>query len=246
MSEFHFIRPWWLLALIPLIVIAMQAWKQKGHMSSWAQVCDAHLLAHLLKRDKQTSRHRAVLLICLCLLCVILSLSGPSWQRLPVPSYRQILPRVFLLDMSATMRANDVQPSRLARAKFKLHDAFTSQAGGQSALIAYTGEPFIVSPLTEDAKTIDALLEPLSSEIMPVQGNNLAEALQQAGQLIHQAGFHQGQILVLTAQPPSNEAIAVSKTLAKADIDTSILPVAKNATNPAYAQLASAGSGGGR
>ena len=141
------------------------------------------------------------------------------------------------------MRANDLQPSRLTRAKFKLHDAFTSQTDGQSALIAYTGEPFIVSPLTEDAKTIDALLEPLTPEIMPVQGNNLAEALQQAGQLITQAGFQQGQILVLTAQPPSNEAIAASKALAKTDIDTSILPIAKNATNPAYDKLARAGSG---
>ena len=143
------------------------------------------------------------------------------------------------------MLMNDLQPDRLSRAKFKLHDLFQYQDAGQLGLVVYTGEPFVVSPLTDDGQTIDALLSSLTPDIMPVEGQNLSSALEQAGQLIAQAGFQQGELLVLTATTPTTDAIATAKALSHVGIHTSVLPVVGSdvSLSPLFRQFVQAGQG---
>jgi len=64
--------------------------------------------------------------------------------------------------------------------------------------VAFSDEPYTVTPLTEDVATIRALLPPLSPDIMPSAGDNLAPALGQAGQLLKQAGAKDERVIVLT------------------------------------------------
>ncbi|KTD66262.1 vWA domain-containing protein [Legionella spiritensis] len=243
-TNVHFLRPWWLLALVPLLILAVRLWRAKPHLESWAAVCDRHLLDHLIQSKGRNKRHLAMTSLFISAAFLIISLAGPSWSRFPVPSYRQVQPRVLILDMSDSMLMDDLNPNRLTRAKFKLHDLFSRPDLGQTGLIAYTGEPFIVSPLTEDAKTIDSLLSSLTPDIMPVSGQRLDSALKQAGQLINQAGFHYGQILVLTAESPSRAAIEEAETLAGQQIYTSVIPMlGDQSLNPLFQRLANAGQG---
>jgi len=116
---------------------------------------------------------------------------------------------------------------------------------GQLGLIVYSGEPFVVSPLTDDGQTIDALLSSLTTDIMPVQGQRLDSALEEAGKLIQQAGFNQGEVLVLTSTPPSTAAINAAGALAHKDVHTSVMPVLDDANpvNPLFQRLAQAGGG---
>ena len=126
-----------------------------------------------------------------------------------------------------------------------MHDLFQHQDAGQFGLVVYTGEPFVVSPLTDDGQTIDALLSSLTPDVMPVDGQQLASALEQASQLIAQAGFQRGQILVLTASTPSSAALSAAKSLAKVGIDTSVMPILRSdmPRDPLFQQLALAGHG---
>ncbi len=244
MSAFHFLRPWWLLAILPLLGLLWSLWRQSPRLLAWAAVCDRHLLEHLIQSKGQNRRHLALLSLFISGLCMCISLAGPTWSRLPVPSFKQIQPRVLVLDMSNAMLENDLIPNRLTRAKFKLHDLFKRRDVGQFGLIVYTGEPFVVSPLTDDAHTIDSLLSSLSPDIMPVEGQRLDTALEEAGQLIANAGYKEGQILVLTGETPSSSASAVAKRLAAKQIYTSIMPVIANKTlSPLYQDLAASGQG---
>lgn len=245
LADLHFLRPWWLLTLAPLLILAAQLWRSNARLDAWSSVCDRHLLSHLIVSKGDNKRHVAILSLFLSALCLIISLAGPAFQKLPVPSYHRIQPRVLVLDMSDAMLERDLTPDRLTRAKFKLHDLFSRTDIGQTGLVVYTGEPFIVSPLTDDAQTIDSLLSSLTPDIMPVGGQKLDTALQQAGQLITQAGFNQGQILVLTAESPSSEAIKEAANLAKQSVFTSVMPVVGgNASiNPLFQELANAGKG---
>lgn len=245
MTDFHFIRPLWLLTLLPLIVFAWSVLRQSAAITAWSNVCDAHLLPHLMQTKKHSRHIFSRLLLLVSAVLMIISLAGPTWSRLPVPMYQQIQPRVVVLDMSDAMLETDLTPDRLSRAKFKLHDLFQHQDVGQFALVVYTGEPFVVSPLTDDGRTIDALLSSLTPDIMPVEGQQLASALEQAGQLITQAGFQQGQVVVLTASSPSAAAISVAKALSHVGIDTSIIPVLGHEIprNRLFQQLAQAGQG---
>lgn len=243
-SDFHFLRPWWLLAVIPLLGLLWVLLQKNPQLLAWSKICDAHLLPHLVKNRRQGKRHSALLFLFLSGLFICLSLAGPSWLRLPVPAYQAVQPRVLILDMSSNMLDSDLTPNRLTRAKFKLHDLFTQRDAGQFALVAFTGEPFVVSPLTDDGKTIDSLLQSLTPQIMPVGGQKLDSALEEGAQLITQAGFNQGQLLVLTATPPDEGALSIAEKLAEKGIFTSIMPIMADKTLASLFQpLATAGKG---
>jgi Ca-activated chloride channel family protein len=225
-TEFHLLRPWWLLAFIPLLCLSVFMWKKAQTLTSWAAVCDKPLLEHLLCHTGQKRRFSRILVLG-SLFWMIISLSGPSFHRLPVPSYQFIKPRVVLLDLSEAMQAKDLSPNRLSRALFLLQDLFSRHDLAQLGLIAFTREPFVVSPLTDDGQTILSLLPALTPEVVPVGGYDLAAALQEAQHLITQAGYSQGDILVLTAQAPNALAIQEAHDLADKGIRSSIVPMVK-------------------
>jgi Ca-activated chloride channel family protein len=243
-ADFHFLRPWWLLTVLPLLGLVWILWQQKPKLHAWSEVCDPHLLNHMLQKKGQGQRIGALFCLLLSIFFMILSIAGPTWYKLPVATYKSIQPRVLVLDLSDNMMANDLTPNRLSRAKFKLHDLFAHQNVGQFGLVAFTSEPFVVSPLTDDGQTISSLLASLTPDIMPVTGRNLDSALTEASQLIKQAGYNQGQLLVLTADSPSSDSIAMAKKLAKTGIYSSIMPVkADNTLNPLFQRFADAGDG---
>lgn len=241
---FHFLRPFWLFAFIPLVVLLYRLFKIKTTQHPWQAICDSHLQPYVIKMNGQRNRAVPISLLLISSVFFIISLSGPTWSRFPVPTFQTIQPRVIVLDLSDNMLADDVSPNRLTRAKFKLHDLFQHHDAGQFALVAYTDEPFVISPLTDDGETIDALLPSLLPSIMPVSGNRLERGLEKAGQLITQAGFQTGQILVLTAETPSERSLQLARTLASRGLFTSVIPISHQSSMlPLFKPLALAGKG---
>lgn len=242
--DFHFLRPWWLLLIFPLLALACILWRKKPKLHAWSEVCDPHLLNYLQQKKGPSQAMSSLSYFFLGMLFMILSAAGPAWYQLPVPIYKSIQPRVLVLDMSEHMMDSDLTPDRLSRAKFKLHDLFALKGVGQFGMVVFTSEPFVVSPLTDDGETISSLLSSLTPDIMPVAGQNLDEALQEASHLIQQAGYDQGQILVLTADSPSNDSIILAKKLAESGIYSSIMPIkAEGNLNPLFQSFAEAGKG---
>jgi Ca-activated chloride channel homolog len=243
-NSFHFLRPWWFLGLIPLVLLIVRLWRQNSQLHAWSVICDSHLLAQLIQNRGTTKRRGALVLFFISSLLMIISLAGPAWSRLPVPAYHQIQPRVLILDMSDSMLVRDLTPDRLSRAKFKLYDLLSQKEAGQFGLVVYTGEPFVVSPLTEDSNTITSLLQALTPDIMPVSGHQLDKALEQAAQLIKQAGYTRGQLLVLTGTPPDSAALNTAEKFADKGIFTSVMPiVAEQTLTSLFQPLAKAGKG---
>ena len=196
--EFHLLRPEWLLCLPLLFAAAWLMMRRKLFSRSWQSVIDAQLLPHvLLGKPGKASRLPLVLFVVVGSLAII-ALSGPVWQQLPQPVYRQQSALIIALDLSRSMDAADIKPSRLARARYKIADILQLRRQGQSALIAYAGSAFTVTPLTDDADTIAALLPSLTTDIMPVQGSRTDLALQQAAQLFNNAGIARGDVLLIT------------------------------------------------
>jgi len=243
-TSIHFLRPYWFIACLPIILLGFSLLKRKSVLYAWQQVCDAHLLKHLLHIQGPSKRAWPLFVLMLSSLCMVIALTGPSWTRIAVPTYQQKQPRVLLLDMSDSMMQHDLSPDRLTRAKFKLHDLLQRQDTGQLALIVYTEEPFVVSPLTDDGQTIDALLSSLSPAIMPVGGNQLERALYEAKSLITAAGAQSGELLVFTAKIPSHAAVSAAQTIATQGFHVSIIPMLDDkGALPLFAPLAKAGRG---
>ena len=197
--DFHFLRPLWFLMLLPLVWLLWSLARQSGTHSAWRGVVDPHLLPHLLVAEGGRVRRTPLILLALGWIIGVVALAGPVWQRLPEPVFEAEAQRVIALDISRTMNATDVPPSRLARARFEVLDLLRRAAEGQTALLAYGAEPYVVSPLTNDANTIAAQVPSLKTDLLPVEGpRRTALALEKAAQLLRQAGSHKGQVILVT------------------------------------------------
>lgn len=196
-AEFHFIRPYWLLALLPAIMLIVLAMSNRLGRGNWKEVCDEALLPYILQ-DRAVKQSRWPLTAAAVAgFLAIIALSGPTWERLPAPVFRNASGLVIALDLSRSMNAADIRPSRLSRARYKIADILKQRKDGQTALLVFAGDAFTVTPLTEDNATIASQLNALKTGIMPVQGSNTAAALKLAVQLLQQGGLRQGQILLI-------------------------------------------------
>lgn len=241
----HFIRPYALLGLIPVGMLGAVLLRRRTTHHAWAALCEPHLLRALL-RHQTAKASRAWVTWCFigCLSFLCLAAAGPAWQKHTVSLVSQSAPKVLLLSLSPSMHTPDLQPSRLTRALFMVQDILQHPNSPPIGLIAYTQEPFVVSPLTDDAQTIIALLPELSPDIMPVDGHDLSAALQAAETLLHQAHVTSGSILLLTDTPPEKEALALANTLANRGVSLSVLPLLPAPfITPDFQALASAGKG---
>ena len=198
LSEFHFIRAEYLFALIPLLIIIAFALKHKLKQGDWADVCDAELLPYILQQKPSQQNHWMLMSLSLAALLAIIALAGPTWERLESPVFRNDAALVIALNLSQTMDAQDIKPSRIVRARYKIADILRQRKDGLTALLVYSGDAFTVTPLTADVATIESQLSALETRIMPSTGNNTAAALTLAVALLQQGAQQQGDIFLIT------------------------------------------------
>ncbi len=235
MYQLHFLRPYWFILFAPILYLLMRLYQQQGSTMSWYSICDAHLLKHLLVDSKAKQRvNISFTVVACCWTLAIIALAGPTWQKIELPIYRQLVARVLVIDLSATMTTEDVKPSRISRAKYKLFDLLRHSEEAQVGLLAVGAEPFLVSPLTQDAKTIAALVPELSVDIMPVQQRqaNLAAAIDMAANMLRQAGAAKGDIILLTDSQVDAIAIQQAKQQLGQGYTTSVLAIGSEAGAP--------------
>jgi len=226
MSEFHFLRPYWLLALIPLMAFSWQFFRLGREGGDWRRVCDPALLPYILIHDAGgKSARRASWLFGLGGLLAIFALAGPVWERLPAPAFRNDAALVIALDLSRIMDAADLKPSRLERVRFKIADILKQRKDGLTALLVYSGDAFTVTPLTDDVGTITAQLSALTSDLMPAQGSRTELALERAGQLLKQAGLARGDVLLMTNGGSLGKGADAAKSLLSEGYRVSVLGV---------------------
>jgi Ca-activated chloride channel family protein len=198
LAQFHFLRPAWLWATLPFLVLLILLWRQRRTSRTWRAVVDTHLLPYLLIGGKGNRGPWLLTALAIGGVLAVLALAGPSWERLKQPVFRQQSALVILLDLSRSMDATDVRPSRLERVRLKLVDILKKRREGQTALVAYAASAFVVTPLTTDTRTIAEQLPSLTTELMPAQGSRPDRAIARAVDLLRQAGITHGSVLLVT------------------------------------------------
>jgi Ca-activated chloride channel family protein len=225
LTEFHFLRPWWLLVLVALIIALYLVRKRRLTSRHWERVIDSRLLPFVLVGDSSGTRIGSIVALGVAGVLAIVALAGPVWQRLPQPVFRSPDVMVIALDLSRSMDVADITPSRLARARFKIDDILDQRVEGQTALLVYAAQSFVVSPLTDDTDTIAAQLSALTTDLMPSQGSRADRAMIKARELIEQAGSNRGAVLLVTDGVDIDRAKPVASELSDAGIKVSVLGV---------------------
>ncbi|MFM8355378.1 MAG: VWA domain-containing protein [Gammaproteobacteria bacterium] len=194
----HFVRPAWLLALPIALLLAWRWHRRVRARSRWVGQVDPALLSALMEPGRNTRAHAVPWLVGAGLAAAAVGLAGPSFERLPQPVESSSDAVVVVLDLSLSMLAEDVKPSRLVRARQKVADLLRLRPEGTTALIVYAGNAHTVVPLTTDSRTIENLLPALTPTMMPVFGSELGEAIDLARALLANAGRTAGLIIAVT------------------------------------------------
>ena len=227
LTDFHFIRPLWLLGLIPAALCFGIVKKINQQTGNWEKVINPALLPYLMQNSSDKNKYTQFFLrgLALCWLLFCLSLAGPTWNQLPQPVHKEDSALVVVFDLSPSMLAEDIAPSRLVRARYKMIDILKARKQGLSGLVVYGGEAFTVSPLTEDSNTIVSLAPTLHPTLLPSYGSNTEDAIATALVLVTNGGYQQADLLLITDGVDRSAFGDISSQLSEVSVRLHILGV---------------------
>ncbi len=199
-ADFHFLRPFWLLLLLLLPILYLAFRQMRLGDSGWSRLIPARLLSPLIRHNGSSGKTAKSPLAPATAALVILSLAlaGPAWREAPTPLKQPGDNLVIALDLSLSMLATDVEPDRLTRAKRKIRDILALREGSLTGLLVFSGDAHVVTPLTDDGRTIEGMLNVLDPVIMPATGNRADLAVARAKELLQQGAPGEGRILLIT------------------------------------------------
>jgi Ca-activated chloride channel homolog len=232
MSEFTLLRPWWLFGLLPVAWLCLYLLRRAAVAGAWSAWVDPRLAAYVLTDPGRPGRRLVAGAVAVAGVLAVIALAGPAWERLPQPVYRGDSALVVVLDLSRSMGARDVAPSRLDRARLKVRDILARRPADQLGLVVYSANAFVVTPLTTDMRNVELLLAELTPDIMPSQGSLPSLGLRKGAELILQSGARGGELLLITDDAGGVPARDAAADLARLGIRTSVLAVGTSQGGP--------------
>ena len=222
LTNLHLLRPWWLLALLPGALLWWHLRRSADPLKMYRGAIAPHLLKHLVIGETKQGLFHPLRLFPLAWLLLVIALAGPSWRAEPSPFAEQQAGLMVLLKTSSSMKAQDLPPTRMERAVYKLHDLFAVRGQEPTGLIAYSGSAHLVMPLTKDTRIIEQMAGELSPEIMPVDGDRLIDALALAQEQFDRSQTT-GSILIMADSIDESQAGALSEYRKKAGLPVQVL-----------------------
>ena len=166
----------WLLMLLSLVVLA--GWlMRRARRLQYEAACR---LKGVTPEDKSAGLRRRDWLALAALACVVLALARPRWNPRPYDVERRGRDLVIALDISRSMLAADVFPSRLEVARIAIHEAFPALTGQRIALITFAGSASVRVPLTLDHEFVRYMLERADPSDMDIGSTSLQAAVEKA------------------------------------------------------------------
>jgi len=225
MNGFHFLRPDWLFALLPLAALLIALLVRGRRDTPWSEVVDAHLLPHLLvgKGGGRSVLPLAILGVAWTL--GVLAMAGPAWMEKPAPKFRSdVPPLMVLLDLSDSMLAKDVSPNRIGTARHELRALLGRLSPRPMALIAVAGTAHSVTPITDDKDILLSMLETLEPDLMPISGSHAEAGFEKVSAMVAAGQWKEADILLI-ADDASKEAIETARKFAGQGLKTSVLAI---------------------
>ena len=207
--DFHFLRPWWLLFIPYALWLHTRLRRAYSATLQWQGAIAPELLQHLTVAGRGRRRLRPYQLMTVMLVLMALVVAGPSWDREVTPFTQDRAPLVIAIELTPSMLATDQQPTRLERARHKVHDLLKRRRGARTAVIGYAGSAHQLLPFTDDTELLELYLEALHPSLMPRPGDAPIRALALAEKLLSGESVP-GTVLFLTDGIDRSEAVAFS------------------------------------
>jgi Ca-activated chloride channel homolog len=237
-----------LLLLIPvgLFYLANDARRRAARLEKFA---DARFLSFYLQPLSFFHWYLKASLLLGAFLFLVLSIARPQWDREMMMMERTGLDIVVCIDVSKSMDATDIQPSRLERAKDQISLFIDQLRGDRIAIVPFAGSAFVQCPLTDDYGAAKLFLSNLDTNTVPILGTDISAALNKAATVFPEAAKNKVVILISDGEDLEENAISQARKMADKKItiytlgvgspDGSSIPIRDKNGNIQYARDAS-------
>ncbi|PIQ97411.1 MAG: hypothetical protein COV67_04280 [Nitrospinae bacterium CG11_big_fil_rev_8_21_14_0_20_56_8] len=224
--NFHLL---WLWALwVPFLI-----WGYQRKQTLIRQFCGEGRMSALVGPGTLLRQRRRLILLTVAGLAGILALTQPRWGFLWEDVHQEGVDLIVVLDVSNSMRAEDVTPSRIERARHKIADLLGLLAGDRFGLVAFAGTAFVQCPLTLDYSAARLFLNAVDTDLIPVQGTHLGEAIRTATRAFRlQEKTSRAIILITDGEDQEGEGLAAAKEAADLGIKIFTIGIGDPAGSP--------------
>ena len=185
----------WLLFLLPFLgvfFIWAAARKRRGLVAFVGRELAAKLTQNV-SRPRQRAKY---VLLVVGAFFLVLALTAPRFGTRLAMAQRRGVDVMVLLDLSRSMLAEDLKPSRLERAKYQIGRLIDRMRGDRLGLVVFAGQAFVQCPLTLDYGAVQMFLDVVGTDTVPVQGTAVADAIAVAAECFDE-GDRQHKVMVL-------------------------------------------------
>lgn len=179
-------------------------------LALWARAARVHRAARwsgALGRTARLANRGTAFWLALVTLLAMAALAGPRFGRQVVTTDTRALDLVFAVDISRSMLAEDVEPSRLGRARREVRRLVQDLQGDRLGLIGFAGRSFIFSPLTIDGSALHLLLDALHPDLVSAGGTALADAMRQGREILLASDRLADRVLVIFTDGEAQDSL---------------------------------------
>ncbi len=210
LQYFHFMRPWWLLGIMPFVFLQLLQLQRRDLLGQWRKVIADHLLVEMIVEREERTWSGPIGAMGLVTVLLFIALAGPSWEKKASPFSEDNAALIIAIDLSASMNQNDIQPSRLQRAKQKISDLLELRGDAYTGLIAFAGTAHTIIPLSNDRQVIHHFLDSMSTGMMPRPGKSPQSVLPVTESLLKQVDVPVTVLLI--GDGATDESVAAYET----------------------------------
>lgn len=210
----EFAAPIYGLLVIPvLLVLLFRLRAERRREEDLRRFAEPHLLPGLLGRQGRPGPLARLLLPALTMLLLVVALMRPQWGIVEEEHASSGIDLLFAIDLSRSMLADDLSPSRLAVAKRAVALAVASAPADRIGIVGFAGSAFTVCPFTTDRQMALRMLDELGTGTLPKGGSSLALALSEAGKAFR--GTTPGGRLLVLVSDGEDHAGGIDSALAE-------------------------------
>ena len=185
------------LAALP-VAIGVVYWAIQNRKRMLVRIGNPRLVSMLTANVNSRGRVMGRALAITALGLAIIALARPQWGESVQTVEREGVQIIIALDVSRSMDAEDIKPSRLVRAKLEIVDLMQRLQGDEVGLVLFSGAAFLQFPLTFDYLSARNFIEAADTEMISIQGTNIAEAIEIASRSFNEELISQRVVVIFT------------------------------------------------
>jgi Ca-activated chloride channel family protein len=224
-EEFHFLRPDFMWVAIPVSVVILLGIVLYPSPNSWKNHVAKHLQPYVIQKGTAWKSRVIQLSVLVMFALGFIGFLGPSWDEIKTPVKKIESQLIIALDLSQSMLAKDISPTRLERAKFKIHDLLMAHPRAETTLLVFAGSTHTAIPFTTDYKIIKDQLDGLKPSMMPIKGTEFGVLFNKIDTLFND-NKAEGKVLLITDDLADISVEEVSVFLQQNNVSLYIYPFA--------------------